>query len=349
MESTVKSSYQTWIDSRKSKNTKQNYAKASNDFMQKLFNKNADEITAEDLNSMSYSMVFDNFIKPYRDNGSKDSTIKNYLFAVNSFLSILERDSVFPEVNFKKIKKDYTSTRELNQKDCKHIELLTEKEILDLEDFLKARKYSKDPDNDLGEQYAMLVDFMFRTAIRGTAALTVKWSDFTQHNSPYDGKDYVRLEVIDKGHKLNNKELTADYYEKLKSVFYKSNAQQEKVFYRLNRDQLNTMIREFGQTIGRSVSVHSIKVGAATTLWSRTHDILKVKRFCDHDSIVTTERYIRDYVDEANEGTAIMMSNYDYSKLNGLSKEQLLAIIHGNKGIENFSMTEATRMDMIKD
>ena len=344
---TLNEAYQAWLGSKKSVNTRDKYEFVSNDFADKLFSKKANDIAAEDLNSLSYSLVFKKYIKPLRFAGYKDSTIKNYMTAVKSYIDMMSRDDVFDNVNFDKIKKDYISTNDLNGKDGGHNELLTEKEIMDLEKFAKNKKYNKDLQNKRGVQYAMLIDLMFRTAIRSTAVFTIKWSDFTIHNSAYDGKDWASLTVFDKGHKLNKKEITIEYYNNLRDLMFPGQGDGY-VFGELNQRMLKKILSDFAEEIGRPVSVHSIKVGAATTLWARTKDILKVKNFCDHESVTTTERYIRDYGSEADEGTAIMMRDYDYSKLDNLTKEQLLALLHSRREIESVAMTEAEKMGMVK-
>ena len=60
-------------------------------------------------------------------------------------------------------------------------------------------------------------------------------------------------------------------------------------------------------------------------------------------SVKTTEAYIHRQKDPNQSGTAILTAEYDYSKLDSLSKEQLLMLIHEKPEIENMIFSSAIR------
>ena len=210
----------------------------------------------------------------------------------------------------------------------------------DIENWLKKKRYKND-DGHTGEKYAMLIDFMYKTAIRVSAVFSIKWSDFTLTSSPYGG-NWAMLDVIDKGKKLNTKSLTRDYYEGLEELFYEGK-EDDLVFKDLTQASLRSYFQEYSGMVGKNIVIHSLKAGAATTLYAQTKDLILVRDFCDHESVKTTEAYINRQKDPNQSGTAILTAEYDYSKLDSLSKEQLLMLIHEKPEIENMIFSSAIR------
>lgn len=345
----TKEVYKTWLEAKKSEKTREKYEKSVNLFCEMLFQKKAYEISERDLQNLSYSGekgVYGNFIKPLRAKGNKDSTIKSHYTAVMSYFTALSRDEVFDNVNLDKIKKTALNSVDLDAKDGGHYESIAKEEVEQLEEWLRARKYNKDEDGVLGEKYALIVDFMFKTAIRSTATFNVTWDNFTIQKSPYGGM-WAKLEALDKGRKLNVKWIPYDYYNKLKAAFYTGN-KTATIFGDLNQNTLSKLISTFGnEVLGRAISIHSLKVGAISTLYSQTKDMMLVKEFADHDNITTTQRYIRLNPNPSQSGSAIMMENRDYSDLDKLSKKELLALIHRRADSENAIYNNAKEMGLV--
>lgn len=348
--SKVEEVYNTWLSAKKSENTRKKYSNAVNLFCTMMFDKEAKDIDEDDLKNLKYSGdtgVYGNFIKPLRAKGNKDATIKSHYTAVMSYFTALNRDEVFDNVNLDKIKKNALSTVDLNSKDGGHYESMTKEEVESLKEWLKTRQYRIDPDGLLGERYAMLVDFMFKTAVRATATFEITWSNFKIQPSPYGGK-WAKLEALDKGRKLNVKWIPYEYYEKLRKLFY-NGEKEEFIFGTLNKNTYSQLIRTFGtKVLGRSVAPHSLKIGAVSELYAKTKDMMLCKDFADHEDISVTQRYIRLNPNPNKSGTAIMMQERDYTELDNLSKKELLALIHKSADSENLVFTAAREAGLIK-
>ena len=71
-----------------------------------------------------------------------------------------------------------------------------------------------------------------------------------------------------------------------------------------------------------------------------------VRDFCDHESVSTTENYIHQQEDPNHMGTAILTENFDADKIDDLSKEQLLMIIHSQPEIENTIMRTGSKFHL---
>jgi hypothetical protein len=107
-------------------------------------------------------------------------------------------------------------------------------------------------------------------------------------------------------------------------------------------------MKKFSKETGKNITPHSIKVGAGTYVYSITKDIVKTSRFLDHSSIETTMKYIRDNGNPNETGSVIASREYDYSKLNDLTKEELLLIIKGREELKNVIYNDALQSELIK-
>lgn len=331
----------TWGNSLRSHNTYRSYMVSANLFCKMVFNKEPKDLTEEDLKELRYSDTLNKFVKPLRDKGVKDSTIKTHLTAMRSMIKIVRRERIFPDLDFTAITSDALSSNMLSTRDVEHHEAMSLKELSAMEKWLKEKKCNGRP--SLGKKYAMLVDFMYKTAIRITATLTITWKDFTLLNSPYGG-DWAVLEVIDKGKKLNRKYLTQKYYYELKEAFYDGD-DEAAVFGCLSQNTLRSYFKSYDELTGQHFVIHSLKAGAATTLYAMTKDLLMVRDFCDHESVKTTENYIHSQKDPNMSGTAVLTTGYDSKKLNNLSKDELLMLIHSRPEIESSVCAAAVQHD----
>ena len=87
----------------------------------------------------------------------------------------------------------------------------------------------------------------------------------------------------------------------------------------MSQHSLRSFFKQFSEKKGRHLVIHSLKAGAATTLYAQTKDILLVRDFCDHESVSTTENYIHQQEDPNHMGTAILTENFDADKIDDLS------------------------------
>ena len=329
---TMSEVFSTWLMSMASENTKAKYRSSVTLFSEKVFGKKPGEITEEDLNTIRYRDTINKFVNPLKKAKVKDSTIKAHLTAMKQFVKAMSRDRIFNDsVDYNDLLINVLNVTTLKTNDIKHHETLSVNELEELQNWFKNKHYLSD-DEKIGEKYAKLSSFLFATAIRVSATFNVTWDDFTVTDSPYGGK-WAILRALDKGHKLNEKPLALDYYEELKELFYDGNPY-DKVFKDLNKRTFTKYLKDFSELIGKNITPHSFKRGAATTLYSETHDLLLVRDFCDHESVKVTQEYIDQVQDPNKSGSARFTTHYDFSQIDELSKEDLLKFIHSSRELE---------------
>ncbi|KRN10780.1 site-specific integrase [Liquorilactobacillus mali] len=343
-ESKISNAFDSFIETRRTASTKKKYKFCVDKFFIDLFGVDTKHIKKELILTMSYGMVFKDFIKAEREKGVKDSTIATNLHIVSSFFDHLGKENVYPDVNIVKIKKDYLNTNVLID-DIEHINPMSKKDLENLKKWLTDRQYKSD-NNRIGEKYAMLVDFMFVTAIRSTATFKIKWDQFQVIE--WNGSKFAKLIVVDKGVKKNVKFLPYQYYQKMVNVLYKGD-DNEYIFGDLNKNNLVHYMDQFSVEFDKKITPHSLKVGAGTYVYSITKDIVKTSRFLDHESVETTMKYIRDNGNPNESGSVIASRNNDYSKLKELSNEQLLSIISRRDELKNIIYTEGIQLGYIKE
>ena len=285
-----------------SANTMKKYNLSVKLYFHMVLGKEPYDISESDLKNLSYGDTVNKFVTPLRNKGVKDSTIKSHLIAVRSFVKMIRREKIFSGIDFGELSSYVLTVESLSTRDTKHHAALSLSELNDMEKWLREKEYQGKSEG-LGEKYALLIDFMYKTAVRVSATFHITWASFTLMNSPYGG-DWAELNVIDKGRKFNTKYLDKKYYDRLKRVFYNGDDDEE-VFGSLSQNTLRNYFREYSEKIGRNVVIHSLKAGAATTLYAQTKDLLLVRDFCDHESVSVTENYIHTQKNPNETGTAI--------------------------------------------
>lgn len=349
-EEQIYDTFESWVDSRKSVQTKIKYRNIATMFVQMVFNKTVEEIKEEDFTKLKYSIVYDRFVKPLKTNttekkGIKDSTISNYLTIVSSFFDYIDREEVFSNVNFRKIRDKYLSIDNL-AKDKEHINPMSMSDFDMFKEWLVNRDYPRTKDKEIGAKYSVLSEFMFVTAIRVSATFSLKWSDFEDYRSMYDNQS-VKISVKDKGSKINVKFISVEFFETMKAMLYDGD-NSDLVFKDLNKRTFANLMERFSDETGRKITPHSIKVGAGTNLYARTKDIVKTQRFLDHEDINTTTAYIRDSGNPEDSGSFILSTKYNYDKLRDLSKEELLNLIMQHEDICYTVYSDAKNQMIIK-
>ncbi|MFT8556608.1 hypothetical protein [Liquorilactobacillus hordei] len=342
--SKISNAFDSFIDTRRTLSTKKKYRFCVDKFFINLFGIDTVHITKELILKINYGLVFRDFIKVERSKGIKDSTIATNLHIVSSFFDHLEKENVYPDINIVKIKRDYLNTNVLID-DIEHINPMSKNDLKRLEKWLIDRQY-KSNDNRIGEKYAMLVDFMFVTAIRSTATFKIKWDQFQVIE--WNATKFAKLIVTDKGVKKNIKFLPYPYYQKMIDMLYKGD-DNEYIFKDLNKNNLIHYMDQFSIEFDKKITPHSLKVGAGTYVYSITKDIVKTSRFLDHESVETTMKYIRDNGNPNESGSVIASRNNNYEKLKDLSNEQLLSIISKRDELKNIIYTEGIQLGYIKE
>lgn len=341
----VSSVYQTWINSLSSENTIKKYKSSVTLFCSMVFQKEPETIEQYDLFHLRFSDVLNKFVTPLKQAGVKDTTIKGHLIAVRSYIKMINREKIFRDIDYTNLLNYVLTDKSLKTNDVKHHEAISKEELEELKKFLREKRYKNDINNNFGKKYALLVDFMYKTGIRVNASFHIKWIDF-QFVVGNNSERYARLDVIDKGQKLNTKYLRREYYDMLRNLFYRDN-DNDFVFDGLSQNALREYFKEFSQKINHHLTPHSLRAGAATSLYYQTKDILMVKDFLDHENIATTEKYIHSQKDPSSTGTAILTADYDYSDIDKLSKEQLLMLIHSRPEMESSIYMTARQSKLI--
>lgn len=272
-----------------SDNTSRAYDSSIKCFTKYVWDKEPQDVTLDDLKKVRNIDVQRKYVSRLRDEGIKEKSIATYLRAVRALLKGLDKNEWFgDEINLIRVR-DKVLDFKLHANDGGHNGEVTLEELEQLKKWLLEVRYED------GAQYAELVDFMFRTAIRITAALNVRWKDFMVFDSSYGGT-WARLEVIDKGKKLNIKNIPIKQYERLQRVLgYNSSNKDELVFKGLSANVLRQMMTRFGNEVLHrdGISPHALKVGAANTFYNQTHDMVELQQFLDHSNINTTREYLR--------------------------------------------------------
>lgn len=330
--------YETWKNSFGSVNTIKKYTSSVLLYCDLVFKKQPSEITIDDLCNLNYGDTINKFVNVLRQRGVKDSTIKSHLTAMRSFVKMMRREKVFEGLNYGELTANVLTVDNLSTRDIEHHAAISREELHEMENWLRTEE--KLP------RYAWLIDFMYCTAVRVTAALSIHWSDFEIMSSPYGGT-WSKLEVIDKGRKLNTKYLAQEYFVKMKRDLF-NGKENGLVFEGLTQNELRRLFKQFSKKIGRNLVIHSLKAGAATTLYAETKDLLRVRDFCDHASVKTTEAYIHREKDPNQSGGAFFTMPYDKKAIDQLSKEQLLVLIHSKSEREHEFYLDGKELGIIE-
>lgn len=338
MTQTVEEIYNTWLEA-KSENTRKAYDMKVKEFFKLVIDKEPSKITEEDLNDLTYPIVYANYIRVMKDRGIKEKTINGYIVRVRSYLTALERADIF-DINFSKLKDNVLYSGDLNKSDGGHNEAISTSELKKLEEWLVSEKED-------GMKYATLADFLFHTAVRITATMKIKWQDFDVYESPY-GNTFAKLVVYDKGNKRNEKDIPVEHFYNLQESMGYDGTDEALVFEGIAVSRFRKYLQEFSGIVGHNITPHSFKVGSATTLYNRTKDIFKVSKFLDHESIATTQEYLRENPNPNESGIAILYSTSNPTDYQHLTKEQLIAIISKHADIADTISVEARNLGFIE-
>lgn len=321
--------YRVWLDGQSSEETAKVYRNYVNKFCSYVFDKTPEQLSEDDISSDNFypGLVQDKFINRLRDEDVQDSSIRNYMNAVSSFMDALESNRVSSEADFLYIKKNVLNKKSL-KKDGGHVSMISRNDLAAFEDFLRNRKYRSKAEN-VGLKYAGVVDFMFTFATRVSATFNIKWSDIkdiTDIKGNTDKCAYVHDKGKGSGSRANQKVIAPDYYAKMRELYFTGD-ESDTIFHELTQDTFTRMMKEFSEKTGRDMTPHSIKVGAVSWLYELTHDIVLCQQFADHEDIETTQRYIRLSGANRSKGTYIMSEGVNVSDINDISPEEIAAIV----------------------
>ncbi|UDM72659.1 tyrosine-type recombinase/integrase [Vagococcus fluvialis] len=340
----IEQAFEIWIDSKRSKATQKSYRRVVPQFFDLMIGKEIKYVSEIDMLTIVPATVEEKYINILIGEGYKQSTIKYYLVIVSSFIEYLSINRVF-DVDFTFISEIALKGSSLRD-DSGRRELMPEDEYERFKEWLLDRKFAKRYGN-LNERYALALEFMYSTAIRINSAFSnVYWNDIVWETD-LKGNEGWTVYAVDKGEKLNSKPINSDLYDKLREVFYKDDGEDDLVLNGISKQSFTRLMKEYSEEHGVKMTPHSIRVGAATKVYKITNDIVLTSRFLDHADTKTTERYIRTDDDRTNTGSYIMTTDIDECQLEGLSLEDLNAIINKRSDLKRTILLEANKMKLL--
>ena len=319
----AKKVYDNWL-SQVSENSKASYNRVVPQFFHMTFRSDIESITDDMLESLTPVDVSERYIRILKNEGYKNSTIANYMSVVRSFVSELEANKMFSDIDYIYLLNTALSTKRLKDDSSQS----TKMSVDDYEEFgqwLIDREWSSRY-KEKGVQYSLALKFMFVTAVRVNATFNnIKWNNIKPNFDSHGNFGYI-VYALDKGDKVNKKPITEEFYEELKKELFTGD-EEDLVFGELSNQTFTRLMKEFSEATGREITPHSIKVGAGSKLYSMTRDLLKVQKFLDHDDPKTTLRYIRTNQDITESGSYILSSEISVDELDNISYDNLVSIL----------------------
>lgn len=291
-----------------SENTANNYKGHIRDFFETVIDKEINFITVEDIQSLS-DESFHKFIR-IKISEISPSSISAKIDAVKSFLRFLKaklkQENIFIDL-------DYFELIEKPKFNNESYDAMTIDEVYEMSELALGERN--------GELKRLLILFAFRTFLRKTAILKVKWEHFKELN----GK--IKLHAIDKGSKEIIISVSNGFFDELNK---KLNKGQEYVFdiHSKTVDRFFTKLKNKMNFGNRSIVFHSIRKAGATHFYQMTNDIMATSRRLNHSDVRITERYIgiTEY-DDFDDSFKRENEKEDVSLLKRLTKEELIEII----------------------
>lgn len=310
MEDEVFEIYKTFIEGRASKKTAEEYDRRVREFANFLFGKKVEHLKTKDVESLRLKHV-ETFVNHLRAKGNSESTILTKIRSVKSF--------------FVKLKKNGLNIQmEIFDIDAKQVEKKHHNALYTIEEVNALFEFIKNSQSTNREELLMCVKTMFVTGNRVSSVLGMKWTDITQEKDMKTGELVWVTHVLDKGSQKVEKPITNEFYEELSSVKIEG---EEKIFPNIAKHNIKYIIKKFGKSIGRELTVHSIKGSALTVAYKRTKDLNKVKQLGSHASVSTTEIYVKEEKSYTDQLSYSLFKPIDVEAVKSLSKERLLEII----------------------
>lgn len=333
---TIGKLYAGWIGSL-GESARSNYSSNIKEFFQLMYNKSVDEVTEEDLASIRPHNVQTNYINELMKN-CKNSTIKYKVKNIQQFMSKLNINRVYKDVNYAFINDVALSTTNLRD-DSSRTRKMTKEDLEALKEWFVNDRYAEGRYSYKGKIYATLVDFMYVTGSRISASFKVKWTDIKQRKDDYGQLAYV-IYIRDKGNKLEMFPITDEFHTQLKEVLYDGN-DEVTIFNKISQRGFTNDIKQFAQELDLHeediFTPHSIRSLAITTYYGMNKDIVATKNFANHESIETTVGYIQDDNNFMTSGSYMLSSpEVTIDDISDLSKEELLSIIKGKEDIIHY-------------
>lgn len=339
---TPKDVFNNWID-QVSDNSKASYERIVPQFFELTTGVKLEDITADTLEMITPDDVYEKYVKELRFLGYKFSTISNYMSVVRSYVSSIEENKLFDDINYQYLKKTALSTKRLKN-DSENRQKMSSGDYDLFCEWLIERDWSSRYQGR-GVKYALALKFMYVTAIRVNSTFNnIHWKNINKEIDDYGNASYV-IYALDKGDKVNRKPITIDFYNELREVMFNGN-EDDLVFGELSKQSFTRLMSEFSEVTGIKMTPHSIKVGAGTKLYKMTKDIYKVQRFLDHTDPKVTMRYIR-VDDMTDSGSYMLSSNITIDDIKKISYDNLVQIVENRPELAYAIINDAKKIGLV--
>lgn len=246
-----------------------------------------------DVEYITKEQISDYFIsiQTKEKNGSiiytSDSYKQGVWFCLNNFFEYLYESNVIEENYIKKIKK--SKNKDLIRINQNRIRL-TEKDFNNIINAIKAEKNQIQKNRDLAILLLFMTTGMRRTAL---SEINVEDIDFSTNT----------LIITDKGDKLQDYYLDQVTIKALKDwlnvrYYYLKDVDVNALFVsnqgkRMSGNNIYKIVQKYSDIgLGYSISPHKLRGGVVSILYSKEHNIEKVRRAIGHANVATTQRYI---------------------------------------------------------
>lgn len=289
-----------FIKSLKSEKTKNDYKIWIEDFLEY---KNIKEV--EQLKDINVRDIVDwvDFLRKEKNN--LDNSIKPKCQGLSSFFLFLMEDQNYGILNNPVI---YVLKKLKPQKNPSRRTFLT---IEEQELFLSECKSKR--------EIAMFTLFL-NNGLRVSELINLNLNDFGKVISPTNGEEIYYINIVRKGGKIQRMRLNNDTAEAIND--YIENGRKQSVYNNLfisnggkpmSTSCIDKSIKKIKDKAGisKNISAHSLRRSIATTLHNQGVDIDGIKNVLGHASISTTQIYLQDGEENANQ----ILTNYSVAKL----------------------------------
>lgn len=291
--------------SQESKNTATTYRKAVEDFFITTRNKSLQEVTEADLD---YSMREVEEYQTELRRKFKASTVNTKMTAIKKTISKLEGHGV--NVN----SKVFEVTR-YTEHDTESYDAMTTEEVLKAIELVKTTRK--------GIEKSLFLSVAFATAFRKESIQNLKWSDLHYKN------DYWTIKTLGKGNKWDEKKISGKLHNEL--MEYKETVDYGDKIFQLSRKTIDGMMNLIRSSIDfgdRNIVFHSLKKSSIEEVGIMTnYDLKAMQAQGNHSNVSTT---LNSYLSARKIEDMVVVDpseKIDISKLNNLSKEELINLI----------------------
>lgn len=293
----------------KSERTKESYARDIKEFFKEIRKKEISQLSREDVQLKIDD--FEDFINKKLDEGQlNNKTINRCVGTVKTLLKYLNSKGIVDDISFL-LNGSIVRLPEVKNK----YGALTVAEVNELAELALHER-------EKGEIKRLYFLFLLETCARKTAAMNMKWSNFTEIN-----ENDVTLRYIDKGNKEFKIKIARWLYNELLTLKVEG---EERVF-NLSENAIQNSFTRIKKKMNireeRNIVIHSIRKCGATFLFYKTNNILFVQKVLGHTNVNVTQDYI-DVQDYGVIGAVSTAGEVGVEIINEVSHEELLAAIN---------------------